>query len=288
MTLCDRLEWFQNMLLCCHDLYLWTFDRNMMLEYSNCPQASVISGLMAIGNRMEDTRSYAQSIRTPLLLSNEVGLMWIAASEREEKELRHIHVLGPFFMDSVSPWSMEDKVAQMGFNDTVRRDVADFFRSLPIISLSRALEYAAMLHYCIIGERIGVSDMNYWDTISAADKNFATKTISDFHGTYEAEQEMLRIVREGDWQSLKGHMNRMATLGSVGKLSNGNSMQQMKKLVEACITLFSRAAIEGGVFPEVSYSLSDHYYQRVEVCRSIVELTDSEWRCAGPLLSLPM
>lgn len=74
MLVSDRLELFQNMLLCCHDLYLWTFDQNMTLEYSNCPQAPVMNSLLTIGNRMEDTRSYARSNRTPLLLSNEMNL----------------------------------------------------------------------------------------------------------------------------------------------------------------------------------------------------------------------
>lgn len=177
-------------------------------------------------------------------------------------------------MDSVSPWEMENKAAQMGLSDAVRRDMVGFFRALPVISLSRALEYAVMLHYCITGERIGVSDMNYWDSTNTLGSRSVPKDAPDIHGSYEAEQEMLRIVREGDWQSLKRHMNSMATLGSIGKISNGDSMRQMKKLVEICITLFSRAAIEGGLSPEVSYTISDRYYQQVEVCRSIAELTD--------------
>ena len=274
MELNDRLELFQNMLLCCHDLYLWTFDRDMALEQSNCPQASVMSGLLAIGNRMEDTWAYAQANYAPLLLSNEVNLMWIAAPERDEKGLRRLHVLGPFFMDSVSPRGMEEKVRQMGMSAAICQDVIGFFRSLPVISLSRALEYAAMLHYCITGERIGVSDMNYWDAETASGDSFSAKEAPDIHGTYEAEQEMLRIVREGDWQSLKGHMDKMSTIGHLGKLSNGDAMRQMQNAVEACITLFSRAAIEGGLAPEVSYTITDRYFQRVEACQSIAELTD--------------
>lgn len=274
MVLSNRLELFQNMLLCCHDLYLWTFDQDMTLEYSNCPQAPVMSGLLAVGNRLEDTRAYAQTNQAPLLLSNEVGLMWIAAPERDEKGLRRIHVLGPFFMDSISTRGMEEKVRQMGLSAAICRDVVEFFRALPVISLSRALEYAAMLHYCISGEHIGVSDMNYWDAATAPGNHSSAKDAPDAHGTYETEQEMLRIIREGDWQSLKGHMDKMSTSGHLGKLSNDDSMRQMQNAVEVCITLFSRAAIEGGLAPEVSYTITDRYFQQVEACQSIAELTD--------------
>lgn len=274
MVLNDRLELFQNMILCCHDLYLWTYSQDMVLESSNCPQASVMSGLLAIGNRLEDTRVYAQTNHAPLLLSNELGLMWIADPEQDERGLRHIHALGPFFMDSVSLRRMEEKARQMGLSAAICQDVVKFFRALPVISLSRALEYAAMLHYCISGEQVGVSDMNYWDAVSILNKDAGQKDAPDIHGSYEAEQEMLRIVREGDWQNLKGHMDKMATLGSLGKLSNGDSMRQMQNAVEVCITLFSRAAIEGGLAPEVSYTITDHYFQQVEACHSIAELTD--------------
>lgn len=131
-----------------------------------------------------------------------------------------------------------------------------------------------MLHYCITGERIGVSDMNYWDTVSTVSDRSAAKETPDIHGTYEAEQEMLRIVREGDWQRLKAHMNKMSTTGHLGRLSNDDSIRQMQNAVEVCTTLFSRAAIEGGLAPEVSYTITDHYFQQVEACQSIAELTD--------------
>lgn len=274
MVLNDRLELFQNMILCCHSLYLWTYDQNMVLQGSNCPDEAVVSSFIIIGNHLEDTCAYAQGHNAPLLLTNELNLMWIAAPERDEKGLRRIYVLGPFFMESISMRAMEDQMLQMGLSMALRQSALRFFRTLPVISLSRALEYAAMLHYCITGERIGISDMNYWDAISKSVEASHAENQANIHGTYEAEQEMLRLVREGDWENLKQHLNEMSTLGSMGKLSNGDSMRQMRNAVEVCITLFSRAAIEGGLAPEVSYTLTDHYFQRVEACESLAELTD--------------
>ena len=273
MVLNDRLELFHNMLQCCHTLYLWSYDAEMNLLGSSCPEQPAVSALLTIGEHPEQTRMYAEVNRAPLLLSNEMGLMWIADPERDEKALRRIHVLGPFFMDSVSTRGMESRLAAMGLSAALREDAMRFFRALPVISFSRALEYAIMLHYCVWGERISISDMNYWENDQPANSVSGAGN-GDLHGTYEAEQEMLRMVREGNWQSLKGHLDRMSTLGHLGKLSNNDSMRQMQNAVEVCITLFSRAAIEGGLAPEVSYTLTDHYFQRVEACDSIAELTD--------------
>lgn len=69
-------------------------------------------------------------------------------------------------------------------------------------------------------------------------------------------------------------MNRMSVTGHLRKLSNGDPLRQMKNAVLVCITLFSRAAIEGGLSPEVSYSLTDRYFQSVEACTTISDLAE--------------
>jgi len=94
------------------------------------------------------------------------------------------------------------------------------------------------------------------------------------HGTYEMEQQMVRMVREGNLD-YKRHMDRIALAGSMGQLSrSGDQIRQMKNAVLVCIILFSRAAIEGGLAPEISMTLTDHYFQSVEACKSLPELTE--------------
>lgn len=94
------------------------------------------------------------------------------------------------------------------------------------------------------------------------------------HGTYEAEREMLRMVREGDVANFRAHMDRLSMTGQIGKISNGNPLRQMKNALITCLVLFSRAAMDGGLDPEISYSLSDRYFQSIEACCSIPELVE--------------
>lgn len=69
-------------------------------------------------------------------------------------------------------------------------------------------------------------------------------------------------------------MSKIAQIGNIGKLSNGDEMRQFKNAISVCITLFSRAAIEGGLSPEISLTLSDHYFQCAEACTSVSELME--------------
>lgn len=152
----------------------------------------------------------------------------------------------------------------------LKKFVMDFIRSLPVISLNRTLEYAQMLHFCITGTKIFAADIpfldNHPDTPTEAE-------LSTVHGTYQAEREMIRLVREGDLD-YKKHMTVIASTGRVGNIADGTALRQLKNMLIVNITLFSRAAMEGGLPPETGYTLSDRYLQAVEKSNSMQSLTE--------------
>ena len=80
------------------------------------------------------------------------------------------------------------------------------------------------------------------------------------------------MVREGDLNYQK-HLSRLAISGTVGKLSD-NPDRHAKNAVLVCIILLSRAAIEGGLSPEIAMTLTDHYFQSVENCQNMQELQE--------------
>ena len=272
MELRDRLDLFQNMVQCCHNLYLGEYDRELVLIRSNCPFEATVRNLFSLGGAREILLSYTARHSKPIVMTNALGMMWAAVPEKDGDELRHIHILGPFFMSDRSSQELEAGLRSLRLSPDMLRDVHGFLRNLPVISLSRVFEYTIMLYYCITGEKISVSDMHYQESESVHPTEKSSRK-ADVHGTYEMEQEMVRMVREGDL-NIQSHMNRLAVSGSMGTLANSDSTRQMKNAVLVCIVLFSRAAIEGGLSPEVAMTLTDHYFQSVEACRSLSELTE--------------
>ena len=272
MELRDRLDLFQDMVQCCHNLYLWEYDRELVLIRSNCPFEATVRNLFSLGGARELLLDYAARYDRPIVMTNALGMMWAAVPEKDGDELRHIHILGPFFMNDRSSQELDTGLRLLRLSPDVLRDVHSFLRDLPVISLSRVFEYTIMLYYCITGEKITVSDMHYQESerVRPAEKSSRK---ADVHGTYEMEQEMVRMVREGNL-NIQSHMNRLAVSGSMGTLAGGDGSRQMKNAVLVCIVLFSRAAIEGGLSPEVAMTLTDHYFQSVEACRSLSELTE--------------
>lgn len=273
MDIETNLTLFRDMIRLCHDLYLWTYDSGFHLISSNCPEQVTVNVLFMMSRRQEEFDKQITASNTPIIFTNEIGLMWVMVPQFEEEEFLRLYVLGPFFVDDTPPKSLESELSRHGLSAPLRQEFLNFLCKLPIISLSRIFEYAIMLHFCVTGEKITVSDLRYCESEQHTTEAFTQRELADAHGTYKDEQEMLRMVREGNL-NYQAHMNRMSVTGHLGKLSNGDPMRQMKNAVLVCITLFSRAAIEGGLTPEVSYSLTDRYFQSVEACATISDLVE--------------
>lgn len=270
----DNVRYFAELLGSCHNLYLWSYDGAMELSYSNCPDWDGMEALVGLGEMKERLVSYAKEGRVPILITNAVTFLWIAQPVREENRFSGVHILGPLFMDEGSRRTVEQHLKSLQLTPGFKAEVSRFIRSLPIISLNRIFEYAIMLHYAVTGEKIEVSDLNYEtnpDALRREESAFSEERI--IHGTYEAEREMLRKVREGD-MSFVDEISQMTTMGSLGRLTNDSSIRQYKNAVLVCVTLFSRAAIEGGLSPELSMTLTDRYFQDIEAAETVAELAD--------------
>ena len=56
--------------------------------------------------------------------------------------------------------------------------------------------------------------------------------------------------------------------GTIGTLAK-DPLRNLKNLGIVLVTLASRAAIRGGLSPEISFSLSDSYIQQIEECKDL-------------------
>ncbi|MBD5458845.1 MAG: helix-turn-helix domain-containing protein [Lachnospiraceae bacterium] len=262
-----------DMISCCHDLYLWTYDSSFHLITSNCPEQTMVNDLFAMSLRMKDFNNEITEHNVPIIFTNDIGLMWVIVPQIEENELMRLYVLGPFLIDDLSTQNLEIQLQQYNLGLSLRQKFLNFLHKLPIISINRIFEYAIMLHFCVTGKKIMVSDLHYSKNKHSTAKDFPQKELTDFHGTYKGEQEMLRMVREGNLNYLT-QINKLSMTGYIGKMSNGSPLRQVKNTVLSGITLFTRAAMEGGLAPEIAYTLADNYFQSIEACSSVAELAE--------------
>ena len=87
------------------------------------------------------------------------------------------------------------------------------------------------------------------------------------HTSYAAERQVLDMIRSGQTDQVEALLAAEPD-GTPGILSK-NELRNCKNMFIAGVTLFTRAAIEGGVPEETAYAISDGYIQTMEECRDM-------------------
>lgn len=84
------------------------------------------------------------------------------------------------------------------------------------------------------------------------------------HQNYQKELELFKAVREGNLNNLEEIFNYFVNNSNFYAKLSDNEFRHVKNMLICNICLASRAAIEGGLSKEISFSLSDHYICEVE------------------------
>lgn len=87
------------------------------------------------------------------------------------------------------------------------------------------------------------------------------------HNPYDQEMREFGSIENGDLIQLEKSLQEDYA-GTIGTLAK-DPLRNLKNLGIVLVTLASRAAIRGGLSPEISFSLSDSYIQQIEECKDL-------------------
>ena len=86
------------------------------------------------------------------------------------------------------------------------------------------------------------------------------------HNPYSQEQREQQAIRTGDLEALYDSFGE-TYIGKIGTLSR-NPLRQAKYLGVVLTAVSSRSAIAAGMFPEIAFSMSDAFIQRIDSVKS--------------------
>ena len=266
----ENIDYFAELLSSVQDIYLWTYDAQGKLLKSNCPYEEEILGILNDAH-VSNVAEAAKKHNRPTILTSDYGTMWVVDSLKKDGQVEYFYLIGPFYMDAYPSDAVQSRIEEIHASLERKEMILDKTKKIPVISLMKIMDYTTMMHYAITGEKIYAHDLHF----SHVQQNTSPSEESTFHGSYDAEREMLRMVREGDMR-IVDQLQKMSTTSYVGKLANDDSepLRQIKNTVFVAITLFSRAAIEGGVYPDTAMTLTDYYFQAIEAADTFQEISD--------------
>ena len=153
-----------------------------------------------------------------------------------------------------------------------------YFRdSFPSISLERLTSYTKVLYFSLfqkiplIEQPHFISDLAF---ITEENDDTNNRESDTYHNNYYKERLMLKALEKGILAEFRPRLADFINSGTFGKMASGNELRNSKNILIAATTLFTRAAIKGGIYPESAYALSDRCVQKIERLRKIDSIID--------------
>lgn len=273
MTNDERLSFFHELICCNYRVYLWSYSPDLTLLGTTCPPGNSSCEPVLLPDYAAALLDYIdKGGNMPLILDTLPWLLYVAAFEFCGPKLARIHILGPAFTGRNSHMLLKKDLDQRDYSVRLRSLLFRQLEQIPIIPTTQLLQYTVMFHYSVTGEQITVNDIEYSpdSEFSAADE---LNLISEEHrGVWTAEQQLMKMFREGN-PDYKKALEKSMSLSTGMKVDTGDSIRKEQNNTLVLLTLCSRAAIEGGLNPSVSYSLNDTYAAQIEECKTTTSLS---------------
>ena len=279
-----RLSLFRELVQSCSDLSFWDYTADLTLITPFTEADELMTYFLRYSSVFSDLQKYAASGgRLPLILNDSVGLIWAVTFEYEGDTLKFIHVMGPCNMNGESKNAVLERMDRDNLPIDMRKRLRETLQRIPVLPNTTLFMYTIMFHRCVTGGTITASDFQYPASVLENTKNRMEKSLFEAEdenptgprhvGVSDLDAALMNAIASGNI-----HYQKIFSTGS--KISTGIRMKSFSSLrtgkdsIILFIGLCSRAAIRGGLPPEISYSLCDMYVSLTEGCTTLSELSN--------------
>lgn len=185
---------------------------------------------------------------------------------------KHLFIIGP--VKFKTPVRLLHCQKQPGFDD-------NFLDTVPFCDFSDLAGNLLLMHNLFWEQTLNERDLILFNCIDRSldmeiqrhfsDLLFENQEASLGHNPYDQELREFSSIENGDVKQLEKSWAEDYT-GNIGVLAK-DRLRSWKDVGIVVITLASRAAIRGGILPEISFSLSDIYINKVEEASDLASIT---------------
>ncbi len=155
-------------------------------------------------------------------------------------------------------------------------DFSIFFNNIPTQNLDAFINTLLFINYSFNNTQLTKKDItDYRGTFidTSIDKKYVevTYTVKEegfINNNYTVECELLRYIETGNLKELQAFSERVRNT-KVGIVAN-DTLRHLKNTFIVTVSIVSRAAMKGGLSPNIAYELSNIYIKQVEL------LTDND------------
>lgn len=210
-------------------------------------------------------------------------LQYFFVNALDEDRLAGTLVVGPYLHETLQD-GLRDGTMDTIYPST-RRLLLDLYEKVPLVLPERARVLSLMIHFAIRRQLVDPSANIQADGVPlpdpAVEKQEPDSELSRsrrsgmLHANLSHERVLLHYVRTGERERIRTFvMESIVGEDEFGVLAKRSRLRSKKNLMITGIALICRAAIEGGMYEEDAFTLSDFYIQRLEEKDTLQAVTD--------------
>ncbi|MBQ7680530.1 MAG: helix-turn-helix transcriptional regulator [Butyrivibrio sp.] len=250
---------------------MWEYNNCLELVSRHSPEHELEQYFLRYSYAFTVLREQFAHARTtqPLILSDRVGLMWIACYSRPDHIPQHLYVFGPIFSGD----GMKEVLISSFFGKSPQIALCSVLQRFPVIPMNEMLDIATMIHYCITQETIPPSEVLYRPDpkLGVRDPEESTAVPADLGLTPSFYDWMMEGIRNGS------PIEPLLSVGLSDLSGYGHSDEEILSHAQpATIILADRmlqSAITVGMPPKLGQNLRDRMIHRIYACSSPMELS---------------
>lgn len=254
----------------------WCLDPKGRLHASTSPNEQDFFTFFQISGCLDLACSRAGGFDRPALLSDSIGMVWIAEHMYRDGAPMLLFLLGPVFFSETSVKSIETSLAGQNLSLPVRLKMIRLIDKVPVMPQIVFRQYGIMFHHALTKKTIAPSDFLVLNPAEVP-QNTVPETLkenqSDIERDLAHENAILKAIEDGNPEILKV----VDSSKSYGEMDTGINSEPLRKGKNTAIifcALCCRAAIAGGLPPHTAKQTENTYLNRIESCRLYTELID--------------
>ena len=268
---------------CGNGISSWAFGANTRKRYySTCPYADEFE-MMFDGGGCLDYAMEHKDFQKPMVLSDKVGLVWIAEFIWQNGEANMMVMLGPVLHSEVSAKNIENALRHTNFSLKVQNMMAQRMQTVPVVTGFVIRQYALMMHYIITNDLATVQDIIYQKTLTEV-HGYCGKVENpdavDAERRMMMEETIMQVVREGnmDYRKVLEEFDGIKVAVDFG---TGNPLREAKDNLIMLAVLCMRAAMEGGLSPKTAREVERSAIHDIEQAATFTALVEVNDRIIG-------
>ncbi|APB78085.2 MULTISPECIES: helix-turn-helix domain-containing protein [Paenibacillus] len=181
-------------------------------------------------------------------------------------------IIGPVYSYPRSAEENKNSYHEPDLDDKLQQ----YVQQLSHVNNKRLYHICILAFYLLNGVWLDISDVMSSDFLIVDENNSIRnkvdliiskqRELSEYKDGRDLEERVLQIIRDGDKTKLlsMSFFSAASHFEEGGLLAKYSQLRNRKNLSICTITLACRAAVEGGLYAEIAYMISDHHIQHIE------------------------